>query len=33
MAVVTKHIGATSVMEVAEYDEYGRQEPEPHWPF
>ena len=33
LAEVTDHLGATSVMEVAEYDEFGNKEEEPHWPF
>mmetsp|Transcript_35266 Transcript_35266/g.43129 ORF Transcript_35266/g.43129 Transcript_35266/m.43129 type:complete len:331 (+) Transcript_35266:183-1175(+) len=33
LATVTDHIGGTSVMEVAEYDQYGNKEAEPHWPF
>ena len=33
LATVTDHVGATSVMEVAEYDEYGRKEEYPHWPY
>ena len=33
LARVTDHIGATSVMEVAEFDQYGNKEAQPHWPF
>lgn len=33
LATVTDHVGATSVMEVAEYDEYGVKEAHPHWPY
>lgn len=33
LATVTDHIGATSVMEVAQFDQYGNKEPYPHWPF
>ena len=33
LATVTDHIGGTSVMEVAEFDQYGKPEPQPHWPF
>ena len=32
-AIVTDHIGATSVMELALFDQYGDREKEPHWPF
>merc|ERR1711981_1474165 len=33
LATVTDHIGGTSVMEVAEFDQYGNKEKEPHWPY
>ena len=33
LAGVTDHIGGTSVMELAQFDEYGVKEKEPHWPF
>ena len=33
LATVTDHVGATSVMDIADFDEYGRKEYEPHWPF
>ena len=33
LASVTDHPGATSVMEVAQFDQYGNKEEEPHWPF
>lgn len=33
LATVTDHVGATSVMDIADFDEYGRREYEPHWPF
>ena len=33
LATVTDHIGGTSVMEVAQFDEYGHEEEYPHWPF
>jgi len=33
LAEVTDHTGAMSVMELAEFDQYGRKEPHPHWPF
>ena len=33
LAGVTDHIGATSVMEMAQFDQYGHEEEEPHWPF
>ena len=32
LATVTDHPGATSVMDVAEYDQYGNKEKNPHWP-
>ena len=33
IATASDHIGATSVMEMAEYDQYGKAEYEPNWPF
>lgn len=33
LAGVTDHLGATSVMDVADYDENGNKEEEPNWPF
>jgi hypothetical protein len=30
---VTDHLGATSVMDVADFGQDGKPEPEPHWPF
>ena len=33
LAGVTDHLGATSVMDVADFDQYGNKEEEPHWPF
>ena len=33
LATVTDHIGGTSVMEVAEFDQYGLKEKYPHWPY
>ncbi len=33
LAGVTDHLGATSVMDMADYDENGVKEEEPHWPF
>lgn len=33
LATVTDHIGGTSVMEVALFDQYGNKEPHPHWPY
>lgn len=33
LASVTDHIGATSTMEMAEYDERGHKEEHPNWPF
>lgn len=33
LATVTDHLGATSVMDVADYDQYGNKEEHPHWPF
>ena len=33
LATVTDHIGATSVMDVAQFDQYGREEEYPHWPY
>ena len=30
---VTDHIGATSVMDMADFDEHGNKEEEPNWPF
>lgn len=33
LAEVSDHVGAMSVMELAEFDQYGNEEPEPHWPF
>ena len=33
LATVTDHVGATSVMEVAEFDQYGIKEENPHWPY
>ena len=33
LAGVTDHIGATSVMEMSMFDQYGNEEEEPHWPF
>lgn len=33
LATVTDHIGGTSVMDVAMFDEYGREEEYPHWPY
>ena len=32
-AEATDYIGAMSVFELSEYDQYGRREPNPHWPF
>ena len=32
LAAVTDHPGATSVMEVAEFDQDGNKEENPHWP-
>lgn len=33
LATVTDHVGATSVMEVAMFDQYGNEEEYPHWPY
>lgn len=33
LATVTDHVGCTSVMEVAMFDEQGNEEPEPNWPY
>ncbi len=33
LATVTDHLGATSVMDVADFDQHGNREEEPHWPF
>ena len=33
LSTVTDHVGATSVMEVAEFDEFGVKEEYPHWPY
>ena len=33
LAEVTDHTGAMSVMELAEFDQFGKKEPHPHWPF
>jgi len=33
LATVTPHIGGTSVMELSQFDEYGYEEPYPHWPY
>ena len=33
LAEVTDFTGAMSVMELAEFDQYGNKEYEPHWPF
>ena len=33
LAEVTDHTGGMSVMEVAQFDQYGNEEKEPHWPF
>lgn len=33
LAEVTDHTGAMSIMEVAQFDQYGNEEKEPHWPF
>lgn len=32
-ATATDYVGAYSMMEMAEYDQYGNQEYEPHWPY
>jgi len=33
LAEVSDHTGAMSVMELAEFDQYGRKEEHPNWPF
>ena len=33
LATVTDHPGATSVMDVADFDQYGNKEEHPNWPF
>lgn len=33
LATVTDHIGGTSVMDVAQFDQYGNKEEHPHWPY
>lgn len=33
LAEVTDHTGAMSVMELAEFDQFGNKEEKPHWPF
>lgn len=33
LATVTDHVGATSVMEVSQFDQYGQEVYEPHWPY
>ena len=33
LAEVSDHTGAMSVMELAEFDQFGNKEHEPHWPF
>ena len=33
LATVTDHPGATSVLELARFDQYGNKEPHPHWPY
>ena len=33
IAIATDHVGATSVMNLALYDQYGNEEHQPHWPF
>ena len=33
LAGVTDHVGGTSVMDLADFDEYGDKVKEPHWPF
>jgi len=33
LAGVTDHLGATSVMDMADYDESGKKEEEPNWPY
>lgn len=33
LATVTDHVGATSTKDLAEWDQYGNKEPEPHWPY
>ena len=33
LATVTDHIGATSVMDLAMWDQYGVEEAHPHWPY
>ena len=33
LAEGTNHIGARSVMEMAEFDQHGKKEKNPHWPF
>lgn len=33
LADVTDHIGGTSVMDVAQFDQYGVAEEYPHWPY
>lgn len=32
-AEVTDHVGFLSVMEIAQFDQYGNEEKEPNWPF
>lgn len=33
LATVTDHIGGTSVMDIAQFDQYGHEEEYPHWPY
>lgn len=33
LATVTDHIGGTSVMDLALWDQYGNEEPYPNWPY
>ena len=33
LADATNHIGCNSLMELAQFDQYGKEEYEPHWPF
>jgi hypothetical protein len=33
LSTVTDHIGATSTKEMAEWDQYGNKEENPHWPY
>jgi len=33
LAEVQDNIGALSIMELAQFDQFGKEEEHPHWPF